>query len=226
MMSPGDFKILVCCEHTGALSSEFAKLGFDVTTCDLKPSYGNCNHYQGDVFDIVPGSFNALIGFPPCTYLANSGIHFNKTVKGRSEKTLSAALFVEKLFSLDIQFIALENPVGWLNINWRMPTQIIRPWYFGDPYRKEICLWLKGLPPLIDTCVSPIRKHVANHTNGRMSQDIKSEIKSSWLWYPNMCKAIASQWSNVLLSDCVSQTSSASAPLVYPLFAEVSKQSH
>lgn len=29
--------------------------------------------------------------------------------------------------------------------------QIIQPWWFGDPYTKATCLWLKGLPKLVPT---------------------------------------------------------------------------
>jgi len=28
------------------------------------------------------------------------------------------------------------------------PSQIIQPYYFGDPYKKSTCLWLKNLPLL------------------------------------------------------------------------------
>jgi hypothetical protein len=44
--------------------------------------------------------------------------------------------------------VAIENPVGWVNKQWRKPDQIIHPYYFGDPYQKRTCLWLKGLPLL------------------------------------------------------------------------------
>jgi hypothetical protein len=53
----------------------------------------------------------------------------------------------------------------------------------------------------MSAALSTGRKHVVNHVNGRMSQYLKSEIKSSWLWYPNMCKAIALQWGYALVKD-------------------------
>ena len=31
---------------------------------------------------------------------------------------------------------------------YRKPDQIIHPYYFGDPYSKKTCLWLKNLSPL------------------------------------------------------------------------------
>lgn len=34
---------------------------------------------------------------------------------------------------------------------WRKPVQIIQPWQFGHPEQKKTCLWLKGLPKIIET---------------------------------------------------------------------------
>jgi len=51
----------------------------------------------------------------------------------------------------DCDKIAIENPVGWVNSQWRKPDQIIHPYYFGDDFKKRTCLWLKGLPKLVDT---------------------------------------------------------------------------
>ena len=200
-MSPGDINILVACEHTGALASEFEQLGFNVTSCDLKKRVSPGQHYIGNVFDIVPGKFHVLIAFPPCTYLAKSGLFLCRTDPQRVELRNSALDFVRTLFDLPIPYIAIENPIGYLNSNWRQPNQLIQPFFFGDPYRKEICLWLKGLPPVMSKAHHPLRKHVVNHTNSRMSQAEKSEIKSSWLRYPNMCKEIARQWAFSILKD-------------------------
>jgi len=38
-----------------------------------------------------------------------------------------------------------------MNTHYRKPNQIIHPYYFGEPFQKRTCLWLKGLPELIPT---------------------------------------------------------------------------
>ena len=47
--------------------------------------------------------------------------------------------------------ICIENPVGYLNNNWKKPSQVIQPYYFGDTESKRTCLWLKNLEPLKHT---------------------------------------------------------------------------
>lgn len=199
--SPSDVRILVGFEHTGALSSEFRKLGFTVHTCDLKPSQATGCHITGDFWKIDHSVYDVIIAFYPCTYLAKAGLHWCNDNPDRSVLRDMAVEDVKRLMSLKVQHIALENPTGYLSTAYRPPDQLVFPWHFGDPYRKEINLWLKNLPPLMSTCHHYLRKSVSNHVNSRMSQDLKSEIKSSWLWYPRMCKAIADQWSSYLLKN-------------------------
>lgn len=198
---PADVRILVGFEHTGALSSEFRKLGFQVHTCDLKSSQVDGCHITGDFWSVDHSVYNAIIAFYPCTYLAKAGLHWCGNNPYRSMLRDMAVQDVKRLMSLDVQHIAVENPTGYLSTAYRHPDQLVFPWYFGDPYSKEINLWLKCLPPLMSTCMSTGRKCVSNHVNGRMSQDLKSEIKSSWLWYPQMCKSIAQQWGSYLLKN-------------------------
>jgi hypothetical protein len=190
-------RILIACEHTASLSSEFRKLGHDVTTCDLKKSTVPQHHYKGNLYDVLYQNWDLVFAFPPCTFLAKAQMHLYGTSSGRENKRAQALKFVIDIYESN-HTVCLENPVGFLNRNWKKPNQIIRPWHFGDAYDKEICLWYKNCPPVISTLFSPLRKKITNHVNGRMSQALKSEIKSSWTRYPLMCTAIASQYSNVL----------------------------
>jgi hypothetical protein len=190
-------KILIACEHTASLSSEFRKLGHDVTTCDLKKSSVPQFHHQGNLFDVLYKNWDLVFAFPPCTFLAKAQMHLYVVSSVRSYHRDIAVQFVKDIYNSN-HTVCIENPVGYLNNNWKKPNQIIRPWHFGDPYDKEICLWYKNCPPVLSTLFSPIRKNISNHTNGRMSQALKSEIRSSWSRYPMMCKAIATQYSNVL----------------------------
>ena len=98
----------------------------------------------GDPFDL-------MIAHPPCTYLAVSGLHWNKRRPERAAQTEQALDFVRSLMAVPIPRIAIENPVGCISTRIRRPDQIVQPWMFGDDASKGTCLWLKGLPPLRPT---------------------------------------------------------------------------
>jgi hypothetical protein len=192
-------KILVACEESGTMSQALRIQGHEVTSCDLLETSNpeaKPYHYVGDVFDLLPGSWDALIAFPPCTYLCKARLWDNSPDRVVSRK--EAVEFVRKLMTLGIPQIAIENPIGHLSAALRPPNQIVYPWWFGDPYRKEVCFWTVGLPPLIATCYNTIRKPISNHVNSRMSQSEKSRIKSSWKYYPLMVDAIVNQWFRLL----------------------------
>lgn len=187
-------RILLACSHTSVLRKCLLDNGHYVLTCDLKKADHPGEHYTGDIFDVVPRSWDMMIAFPPCTYLARVQAWRCNRSPSRAQMRDNAVQFVKRLSAAEIPRIAIENPIGYLSQVWKQPTQIVRPWWFGDPYRKEICLWLKGVPGLLATLYNPVRRSISNHVNGRMSQDQKSEIKSSWDWYPGMCQALADQW--------------------------------
>ena len=51
----------------------FTEQGHDAMSCDLLPSQTQGKHYQGDVREILYNDWDALIAFPPCTYLTVTG---------------------------------------------------------------------------------------------------------------------------------------------------------
>ena len=145
-------KILIACEYSGRVSEAFRARGHDVTSCDFLPSEDNSpHHYQGDIRDLLNEYWDMMVAHPPCTFLAVSGLHWNKRVPGRAEKTEEALDFVRLLMGADIGKIAIENPVSCISSRIRKPDQIIQPWQFGEDASKATCLWLKGLPPLVPT---------------------------------------------------------------------------
>ena len=163
-------KVLVACEFSGRVRDAFTALGHDAISCDLLPSETPGKHYQGNVLDIINEGFDLMIAHPPCTYLSVAGnAHLKRP--GRIEKRLEAYQFFLKLANAPIYRIAIENPVGYINTNYRKPDQIIHPYYFGEPFQKRSCLWLKNLPLLMynNTIVEP--KHV------RISQGIVTNGK-------------------------------------------------
>ena len=65
---------------------------------------------------------------------------------------MEAVQFVKNIWhNANTELLAIENPVGWLNNNWRKPDQVFHPYFFGDPESKRTCLWLKNLPNLVRT---------------------------------------------------------------------------
>lgn len=162
--------VLVGCEESQAVCNEFRKLGHNAYSCDLQKCSGGHPewHFNCDVFSVIDnhggitqnGNFvevdnwNLFIVHPPCTYLAVSGARWLYNKDGsRNEKRwkqMEEALeFVIKLANVNIEMIAIENPIGMISTNWKKPTQIINPWQFGDLAKKTTCLWLKNLKSLV-----------------------------------------------------------------------------
>ena len=144
-----------------------------------------------------------MIAFPPCTHLASSGARWfpQKRADGRQQEAID---FFMALVDAPIPKIAIENPIGIMSTEYRKPDQIIQPHYFGDPYKKATCLWLKGLHPLIHT--NHVEPELIQYTckDGRVvtfSKDYghqygeKGRIRRAKT-YPGIAKAMAKQWTD------------------------------
>ena len=148
-------KVLIACEYSGAVRDAFIAKGHNAISCDLLPTDKPGPHYQGDVFDIINDGFDLMVGHPPCTYLANSGVaHLHKDAK-RWLELFDGAEFFKKLLNADIPKIAIENPImhkyAKRLIGDVKQSQVVQPWMFGHTEQKATCLWLKGLPDLKET---------------------------------------------------------------------------
>lgn len=149
-------KVLVACESSATVRDAFRLRGHEAWSCDILECEGDPRwHYQCDVREVLGEGWDLLIAHPPCTYLCSSGLHWNKRVEGRAEKTEEALEFVRLFLEADIPRIALENPVGCISTRIRKYDQKIQPWMFGEDASKGTCLWLKGLEPLKPTCIVP-----------------------------------------------------------------------
>jgi len=175
-------------------------------SCDLLPTESPGPHYQGDVYDILEDGWDLMVAHPPCTYLASSGLHWNKRIPGREQLTHEAMLFVfnlmgEGFVSHQIPKIALENPIGRISSAYRKPDQIIQPWMFGHPESKATCLWLKGLPALEPTNVLslPESGRWANQTPS--GQNKLGPSADRWklrsVTYAGIAEAMADQWGSI-----------------------------
>lgn len=148
-------KVGVLCERSGVVRDTFIRRGHDAVSCDILPSLATGPHIIGDCESQDWSGFDLLVMHPDCTYLASSGLHWNKRVPGRAALTDAAVAFCKRLMELPVPRLAMENPVGCLSTRYRKPDQIIHPWMFGEDASKATCLWLKGLPLLSPTNVLP-----------------------------------------------------------------------
>jgi hypothetical protein len=197
-------KVLVACEYSGRVRDAFLALGHDAMSCDLLPTDAPGPHYQGDVQDVLGQRWDLMIAHPPCTYLASSGLHWNKRQPDRAVKTEAALQFVMALLNAPIERIALENPIGCISTRVRKPEQVIQPWQFGDDASKATCLWLKNLPPLKPTKLIPGRlvngkRRWANQTDSgqnRLSPSADRWKKRSET-YQGIAVAMADQWGSL-----------------------------
>jgi|SRR3990167_3703849 len=147
-------KILIACEESGTVVEAFRKKGFtNVWSCDLLPTSGNFPewHIQDDVLKHLDEGWDMMIAHPPCTHLAVSGARWFTEGKKPWSLQKEALAFIGELLNAPIEKVALENPVGVISTKIRKPDQIIQPYWFGEPFSKKTCLWLKNLPKLVPT---------------------------------------------------------------------------
>lgn len=231
--------ILIACEESQAVCKAFRKLGHNAYSCDLLACSGEHPewHFNHDVTEVlnktnlilqngkkasVKGTWDLMIGHPPCTYLAVSGAQWyyhpddkNLPVEkrrphpkypNRAKDREDGVNFFMLLANARIKRIAIENPVGIMSNRWRKPDQKIQPYEFGDPYSKGTCLWLKNLWTL----------HPSKETEDHGEKIFFKSGKSQPKWYsealskakspeerrtlrsktfPGIARAMAEQWS-------------------------------
>jgi site-specific DNA-cytosine methylase len=184
-------KVLIACEFSGIVRTEFEKLGHEAWSCDLLPTEIPGNHYQGNVLDILYENWDLMIAHPPCTHLAVSGARWFKYKQAEQAEALE---FVRLLMNAPIKYIAIENPISIISTRIRKPDQIIQPWQYGHGETKATCLWLKNLPLLKPTNIVDGREHRIHKMPP--SPDRGRERSRT---YPGIAKAMAEQWSEWIL---------------------------
>lgn len=184
--------VLLACNFTHVLPDAFSSAGWDVLCADIVPAEHDHQHYQGNVLDLSAQVFDLVIACPPCTYLSVAGADLWKY---RGAKIQQAFEFVLAIYNFNSPRVCIENPVGWMNSNWRAPDQILHPWEFGDPYWKRTCFWLRGLPPLVcGPYAVPRQRWLNKFHHGRPSARFRS------MFFPGVANAMAQQWSPDFLS--------------------------
>lgn len=165
-------KILVACEESQEVTKAFRARGHEAYSCDILDCSGGHPewHIQGDVLSELKKDWDMVLAFPPCTHLAVSGAaHFAaKRADGRQQEGIDFFLEFTKLDH--VPKVAIENPIGIMSKIYRKPNQIIQPYQFGENASKRTCLWLKGLPNLIET----------NRVQGRMVTTPSGKVVERW----------------------------------------------
>jgi len=206
-------KVLIACEESQRVCTEFRRLGHEAYSCDIiectggHPEWhimqdvlpllnGNCHFTTTDGTDhYIDGKWDLIIAHPPCTHLAVSGARwFKEGVKPISLQNDAAEFFME-FVNADCDKIAIENPICIMSTRYKKPNQIINPYQFGHLEQKKTCLWLKGLPPLTET---------DNVFDEMMKLPEKQRARIWWLGsgkskersktFPGIAKAMAEQW--------------------------------
>lgn len=219
--------LLIACEESQRVCVAFRKKGIAAFSCDLLPCSGGHPewHIMGNVlnllsenvcFTTMDGVYHCvphwagIIGFPPCTLFTLAGGQCYSVEKfgqdyvdRRKKERLEALEFVKQLYSFS-NYCAIENPVGTLSTLWKKPSQIIEPYYFGDPVKKRTCLWIKGFSLLKPTNLLEKPKPtyiqqggVRSGVNRYFAETIQGSINRSKTFY-GVADAMASQWFSLL----------------------------
>lgn len=200
-------KVLIACEESQEVTTQFRLLGIDAYSCDVEPCSGGHPewHLQEDVIPLLSDNWSLIIAFPPCTHLAVSGAAWfeRKRKDGRQQEGID---FFMQLANAKCDKIAIENPVGIMSSVWRKPDQIIQPYQFGEPYSKKTCLWLKNLPPLHPTNLVE-KGEIVTYSSGRsmpkwyadayrLPPKQRAKVRSKT--FTGIAKAMAEQWSPII----------------------------
>ncbi len=184
-------RVLVACEFSGVVRDAFRERGHDAWSCDLLASERPGPHIQGDVLEVLSGGWDLMVAHPPCTYLSfAAAIPWDR--EPRASLARQAMAFVVALWNAPIPRVAIENPPGRLNSQWKPASQSIQPWQFGEPWSKRTCLWLRGLPPLWPTSIVPgARSWHRHHLWASHGKRRSAEVART---FPGIAAAMADQW--------------------------------
>jgi len=198
-------KVLIACEYSGIVRDAFAAKGHDAWSCDILPTESKGNHIKDDIMKHLDKGWDLMIAHPPCTYLSNAGIRwfnidkYGDKARERIKNRLLAMEFVKDLYHANIPKVCIENPVGYLNHNWKKPDQIIQPYYFGDEQSKRTCFWYKNLQPLKHTKLVKPKIYGYYKTGKKIGKPIyfnewHKDAKIRSKFWPGVAKAMADQW--------------------------------
>jgi len=124
--------------------------------------------------------WDMIIAHPPCTYLTNAS-SVRMKVKGiiqedRYQNAMKAKEFFLTILNADCERICVENPVPMKLVELPPYSQIIEPYQFGEPWKKN-----GG---------NKDSNGKYRRFQGRNERDPKNRSKTFW----GIAKAMADQW--------------------------------
>ena len=218
--------VLIACEESQRVCVEFRNKGANAFSCDIIECSGGHPewHILGDCLPLINGNcefetmdgkhhkidgqWDLLIAHPPCTYLTVTGNRWfnlerygNDAIKRLKEREKAIDFFFN-FVNAECERIAIENPVGVMSTRYRKPDQIIQPYFFGEPYRKATCLWLRNLPPLEKGQIVEPDTYKYISKTGKVKSDSKwrskykndDRSKERSKTFLGIAKAMANQW--------------------------------
>ncbi|MEO6302172.1 MAG: DNA cytosine methyltransferase [Bacteroidia bacterium] len=208
------FRVLVGCEESQEVTKAFRNLGIEAYSCDLQECSGGHPewHLQMSVFDAIELIKPKLAIFhPPCTFMSRAGARWMYPTAGnicpeRLKLAMEAKEFFMNCLNVDIEFIAVENPLPLKVVGLPKETQVIQPYEYGHEYSKRTHLWLKNLPKLKPTDIKENYVPYLPSNTGGAKRGQKATYKSitqkeSSKTFQGVAKAMANQWS-VVLTAC------------------------
>lgn len=193
------------CETSGMVRRRLRQRGIDAYSFDILPAEDGERRYHivGDALEAVKLGWHGMIGHPPCTRLCNSGVRW-LAERNLWQDMEQAALFFRALWTANIPYIALENPIPHkyaVEIIGQQYHQLIQPYDFGHPERKATCFWLKGLPKLIPTnnvkaAMLALPKKESSRVHFASPGEDRWRERSRTL--PGIAEAMTNQWGKFL----------------------------
>ena len=211
-------RVFVFCEYSDVVGSAFRAEGHDVTSCDLLPSEGSPNHYQGDGRHLLREPWDLVIAHPPCNYLTSYTWAFKNNLRrdiGWWQHFHAGAAFFAECLNANAPMVAVENPAIMhprARAIFGAPSQRTDFRHFAPGVRKAVGLWLRGLPPLMangfdPNAVSLVRDDVSQKLRdqrgykpcqdglvGFSTGTHKDRSKKRAEFHPCMAAAMAKQW--------------------------------
>lgn len=201
-------RVLVACEESQEVCKAFRARGHEAYSCDIQePSGGHPEwHLKVNALELLKMPWDLIIAHPPCTYLTSAGavrlFDANHNIKDaeRERAGWAAREFFMAFYNADCDRIAIENPAPMKYFSLPRYSQIVEPYFFGDPWKKRTCLWLKGLPQLVaDNVVEPTSCWTVGGGGStcrirlKGAKGAKNQRERSKT-FPGIARAMAEQW--------------------------------
>lgn len=206
-------RVLIACEESQAECIAFRNLGHEAYSCDIQKCRQGGHpewHIHSDVLPLLDGlqdflaqdntphhvdTWDLIIAHPPCTYLCKASLPLLKK-NGQVDpirlcKLKMARDFFFRCLHAKALYVAVENPLPMALAQLPKPSCFIQPSWFGVKYTKKTLFWLRNLPPIVTTLEHPNPKSFVSSSRGKYRSRT----------FPEVAKALASQWSEFIMTD-------------------------